>query len=71
MYAAKAHEGQNASFRRTLSLSHPLAVANTLAEMGFDEPTVAAGLLHDTVEDTRATIEDIDEYFGRRRCRHC
>lgn len=32
--------------------------------MGFDEPTVAAGLLHDTVEDTKATIEEIDENFG-------
>ena len=32
--------------------------------MGFDEPTVAAGLLHDTVEDTKATIEEIDDNFG-------
>ena len=39
-------------------------MADTLAEMGFDEPTVAAGLLHDTVEDTKATIEEIDENFG-------
>ncbi len=63
VYAAKAHEGQTRLSGEPY-LSHPLAVANTLAEMGFDEPTVAAGLLHDTVEDTRATIEDIDEYFG-------
>ena len=45
-------------------LSHPLAVAHRLAEMGFDEATIAAGLLHDTVEDTKATIEEIDEQFG-------
>ena len=32
--------------------------------MGFDEPTVAAGLLHDTVEDTSVTIDDIAENFG-------
>ena len=32
--------------------------------MGFDEPTIAAGLLHDTVEDTKATIEELDENFG-------
>ena len=41
----------------------PLAVADTLAEMGFDEPTVVAGLLHDTVEDTKATLEEIEENF--------
>ncbi|WP_337771020.1 bifunctional (p)ppGpp synthetase/guanosine-3',5'-bis(diphosphate) 3'-pyrophosphohydrolase, partial [Desulfovibrio piger] len=39
-------------------------VAYTLADMGFDEPTVAAGLLHDTVEDTGTTIEEIDDKFG-------
>ena len=32
--------------------------------MGFDEPTISAGLLHDTVEDTKATIEELDENFG-------
>lgn len=63
VYAASAHAGQTRLSGEPY-LSHPLAVADTLAEMGFDEPTVAAGLLHDTVEDTKATIEDIDEIFG-------
>ncbi len=63
VYAATAHAGQTRLSGEPY-LSHPLAVADTLAEMGFDEPTVAAGLLHDTVEDTKATIEDIDEDFG-------
>lgn len=63
VYAASAHAGQTRLSGEPY-LSHPLAVADTLAEMGFDEPTVAAGLLHDTVEDTKATIEDIDENFG-------
>lgn len=63
VYAASAHAGQTRLSGEPY-LSHPLAVADTLAEMGFDEPTVAAGLLHDTVEDTKATIEQIDDDFG-------
>ena len=63
VYAATAHAGQTRLSGEPY-LSHPLAVASTLAEMGFDESTVAAGLLHDTVEDTKATIEEIDENFG-------
>ncbi len=63
VFAASAHAGQTRLSGEPY-LSHPLAVACTLAEMGFDEPTVAAGLLHDTVEDTGTTIEEIDERFG-------
>lgn len=63
VYAATAHAGQTRLSGEPY-LSHPLAVADTLAKMGFDEPTIAAGLLHDTVEDTKASIEEIDENFG-------
>ena len=63
IYAAAAHAGQTRLSGEPY-LSHPLAVAYTLSEMRMDGPTVAAGLLHDTVEDTRATIEEIDEQFG-------
>ena len=63
VYAASAHAGQ-VRLSGEPYLSHPLAVANTLAELGFDEGTVCAGLLHDTVEDTKATLEEIDERFG-------
>jgi GTP pyrophosphokinase len=62
VFAAVAHGGQT-RLSGELYLSHPLAVAYSLARMGFDEPTIAAGLLHDTVEDTRASIEEIDEKF--------
>ena len=44
---------------------HPLQVAYTLAEMGLDEQTIAAALLHDVVEDTEATNEDIVKEFGQ------
>ena len=63
VFAAAYHEGQTRLSGEPY-LSHPLAVAYTLAKMGFDAPTIAAGLLHDTVEDTKAGIEDIDSEFG-------
>ncbi len=63
VYAATAHAGQTRLSGEPY-LSHPLAVAHTLAELGFDEATVVAGLLHDTVEDTKASIEELDELFG-------
>ncbi|MBF0456851.1 MAG: bifunctional (p)ppGpp synthetase/guanosine-3',5'-bis(diphosphate) 3'-pyrophosphohydrolase [Nitrospirae bacterium] len=44
--------------------SHPLAVASILADMHLDCKTVVAGLLHDTVEDTETTMEEIIEIFG-------
>ncbi len=44
---------------------HPLAVAYTLAEMGMNLHVVAAGLLHDIVEDTGITLEDIQVQFGQ------
>jgi len=63
VFAAKAHAGQ---VRRSGEpyLSHPLAVAYTLAEMKLDLPTIAAGLLHDTVEDADVSVEDIRRLFG-------
>lgn len=63
VFAAAHHAGQMRLSGEPY-LSHPLAVANILAEMGFDEASVAAGLLHDTVEDTKATIDELAEQFG-------
>ena len=45
-------------------LNHPLSVAMILADLKLDVYTVATGLLHDTVEDTYATLEEIQEMFG-------
>ncbi|MBF0563830.1 MAG: bifunctional (p)ppGpp synthetase/guanosine-3',5'-bis(diphosphate) 3'-pyrophosphohydrolase [Nitrospirae bacterium] len=45
-------------------VGHPLAVASILADMQMDSKTIVAGLLHDTVEDTETTIEDIRALFG-------
>ncbi len=45
-------------------ITHPLQVAEILAELKLDEDTIIAALLHDTIEDTKATRADIDELFG-------
>lgn len=44
--------------------SHPVAVAGLLADLNLDEDTIVAGLLHDTVEDTDASLEEIRDLFG-------
>ncbi|MEP9397254.1 bifunctional (p)ppGpp synthetase/guanosine-3',5'-bis(diphosphate) 3'-pyrophosphohydrolase [Mesorhizobium sp. KR2-14] len=44
--------------------SHPLEVAAILTDMRMDEATIAVALLHDTIEDTSATRQEIDEFFG-------
>ncbi|MEJ7764324.1 MAG: bifunctional (p)ppGpp synthetase/guanosine-3',5'-bis(diphosphate) 3'-pyrophosphohydrolase [Acidimicrobiales bacterium] len=61
--AEQAHEGQ---LRKTGDpyITHPVAVATILAKLGLDEVTLAAALLHDAVEDTSVTLEDIEERFG-------
>lgn len=61
--AKKAHEGQ---FRKTGEpyIVHPMAVKKILEEWGMDEDTIIAGVLHDTVEDTSVTLDDIRKEFG-------
>jgi len=44
---------------------HPSAVAKILADLGMDAPTIAAGLLHDAIEDALATEEDVEREFGK------
>ena len=45
-------------------IEHPLAVAAILTHMHMDSTTIAAGLLHDTIEDTETTVDDVRELFG-------
>ncbi|MDX6215461.1 MAG: diphosphokinase / guanosine-3,5-bis(diphosphate) 3-diphosphatase [Frankiales bacterium] len=47
-----------------LYITHPLAVTTILAELGMDTTTLVAALMHDTVEDTAYTLEDVQEEFG-------
>jgi guanosine-3',5'-bis(diphosphate) 3'-pyrophosphohydrolase len=62
-HAAKFHEGQK---RRSgdAYISHPVAVAEILADFRLDAATIQAALLHDVVEDTESTLDEIHDHFG-------
>ena len=62
-YALEKHGDQKRNSGEPY-IVHPLQVAYVLAEMGLDEQTIAAALLHDVIEDTDATDEDIAKEFG-------
>ncbi|MDR2050175.1 MAG: bifunctional (p)ppGpp synthetase/guanosine-3',5'-bis(diphosphate) 3'-pyrophosphohydrolase [Deltaproteobacteria bacterium] len=63
VFAAAMHAGQTRLSGEPY-LSHPLAVADALADLHLDDTSIIAGFLHDTVEDTRTTIEHVREEFG-------
>src|SRR5271157_221296 len=63
VYSAQVHVGQTRMSGEPY-LVHPVAVASILAQMKLDEASVATGLLHDTVEDTLTTVEDLERFFG-------
>src|SRR5712691_3979591 len=63
IFSAKEHKGQVRASGEPY-LTHPLEVANLLAEMKMDAVTVSVGLLHDVVEDTLTTLGKIEELFG-------
>ena len=66
----KAYEAAEAAHREQRRksgeayISHPLAVATVVADLGLDDVTIAAALLHDAVEDTGVTVEDLAAEFG-------
>jgi guanosine-3',5'-bis(diphosphate) 3'-pyrophosphohydrolase len=64
IYSARVHDGQ-VRLSGEPYLSHPLEVAGILTEMKLDVVSVAAGLLHDVVEDTHASTEELYEMFGK------
>src|SRR5437899_1763564 len=61
--AEQAHAGQLRDSGAPY-IEHPLQVAHILADLGSDAPTIAAGLLHDVVEDTSVDLETIHAQFG-------
>jgi len=63
IYSARVHEGQ-VRLSGEPYLSHPLEVAGILADMKLDPESIAAGLLHDVIEDTSATPQEIKDLFG-------
>ena len=63
VYSAKVHSGQKRVSGEPY-LSHPLEVSSILANLKLDVPSIVTGLLHDTIEDTLATREEIERIFG-------
>ncbi|TDH35848.1 bifunctional (p)ppGpp synthetase/guanosine-3',5'-bis(diphosphate) 3'-pyrophosphohydrolase [Pseudohoeflea suaedae] len=63
VYAMQKH-GKQTRASGDPYISHPLEVAAILTDMKMDESTIAVALLHDTIEDTSATRQEIDELFG-------
>ena len=64
-FAEAAHRGQRRKDDRAF-ISHPVRVARLLAARGYDEEVVAAALLHDVVEDTSVTLDEVRQHFGAR-----
>lgn len=67
VFSARVHDGQMRLSGEPY-LSHPLEVAGMLADMRLDVESVAAGLLHDVIEDTHATEKEITDMFGAGVC---
>ncbi len=63
-FAAKAHEGQKRSSGEPY-IVHPLSVAFILLDLGMDTDTICAAMLHDVVEDTGVTLDEIKKAFGQ------
>ena len=63
-FAEKAHRGQKRSSGQDYII-HPLAVSYILLELGMDTDTICSSLLHDVVEDTPATLDDLEKRFGQ------
>lgn len=66
VFATVVHQGTTRKGSRIPYLSHPLEAAAIVSEMTDDQEVIAAAVLHDVVEDTDATLEDIEAYFGKR-----
>ena len=63
-FATRAHEGQVRKYTGEPYIEHPIAVAHMVAERGLGKEAIIAALLHDVVEDTPVTIEEIELMFG-------
>src|SRR5690349_12166258 len=62
-FSAEVHKGQRRASGEPY-LTHPLQVASIIADLRLDVPSIATGLLHDTVEDTLTTLPEIQKNFG-------
>ncbi len=65
-FAFKAHYGQKRKYTKEPYINHPLSVAGIVSLVSDDYSIIAAAILHDTVEDTPVTINEISAWFGSR-----
>jgi (p)ppGpp synthase/HD superfamily hydrolase len=63
-FATTAHDGQYRKATKIPYITHPMTVGMILLKNGYSEQIIAAGILHDTVEDTDITLDQIRENFG-------
>ena len=66
IYATIMHQGQVRKFGNSPAILHSMEVAQILSTMTDDQELLAAGILHDVVEDTDGTLEEIEKRFGKR-----
>lgn len=66
LFAIEAHSGQKRKNSDVDYIVHPIRVAEILKDSGFSDELVCAGYLHDVVEDTDYTLQDIENVFGSR-----
>ena len=66
IYATIMHQGKVRKFKGRPYIFHPLEVAQILTTLTDDEEVITAGILHDIVEDTDGTLQEIEERFGKR-----
>ncbi len=64
-FATAKHEGQTRKYTGEPYVTHCIAVANIVRTVPHTEEMIAAALLHDTVEDTDTSLEEIERFFGR------
>lgn len=64
IWAGMKHKGQARKYTGEPYVEHPIAVSELVREHGLSETAIIAAILHDTVEDTDATLEDVWELFG-------
>lgn len=67
--ASKSHRNQCRKNTDIPYITHPVTVGMMLMKAGYDDDIIAAGILHDTVEDTELTLKDIEREFGPRIAR--
>lgn len=65
-FAETAHEGQVRKYTGEPYINHPTLVAQMVKDRGYADEVVASALLHDVVEDTPVTLEDVEREFGAR-----